>query len=187
MSTIESISYGITTPEHLLAKLKADGERLTANPDPYDVFNFIITGQVLSEWIKKFYRHIPDVQNFSKALAENNNNWELLPKNTSDWILDRPIILTTGPDIRFHVLNILHLNWEIGNASKHFHRRGKRVNEIQREPIVSNAFDYCFTSCAPDLYVKCDGCVYGLSEIRSVLIQFFDGFLYRIGQQNSAN
>lgn len=42
-STLAALSYGISTPEELFEKLIADGNRLTENPHPHDVFNFIIT------------------------------------------------------------------------------------------------------------------------------------------------
>ena len=51
-NTLATLSYGISTPEELFEKLKADGVRLTAQPHPHDVFNFVITSAVLNEWIR---------------------------------------------------------------------------------------------------------------------------------------
>jgi hypothetical protein len=179
-NTLATLSYGISTPEELFEKLKADGVRLTAQPHPHDVFNFVITSAVLNEWIRKVYRNKGVVREFAEAL--DKADWNLLPQSTTDWLIDRPHILQAGPDIRYHVLNILRLTWHTANASKHFHwTSSSGVTDIQPEPIVGDYFQYFFTSPDPDLYVEYDGHAYGLSEIRSVLEQFFEGLLRHIG------
>lgn len=183
-STLASLSYGISTPAELFEKLKLDGDRLTECPHPHDVFNFIITSAVLNEWIRKAHKLEDGVNEFIEAL--DTDRWELLPERTSDWIVERSNILSTGPDIRYHVLNILQLSWYTANASKHFHwTSSSGVTDIQNEPIVRNWYQYFFTSLKPDLYVEYEGHSYALSEIRSVLVQFFRGFLHQIKQVNS--
>lgn len=179
-TTIASLSYGITTPAELFEKLKVDGDRLTERLHPHDVFNFIVTSAVLNEWIRKAHRSVIEVKAFTEAL--DKGVWDLLPKDTDAWIVERSHILSTGPDVRYHVLNILQLTWHTANASKHFHwTNSSGVTDIQTEPIVRSWYQYFFTSRAPDLYVEYDGHSYGLSEIRSVLTQFFEGFLGFIG------
>lgn len=178
---LTSISYGISSPEELFAKLKFDGSRLTATPHPYDVFNFIITSAVVGEWIRKVYHAVPAVRQLAEAL--DKKDWALLPSQASDWIGRRPHILTSGPDVRCHVLNILLLSWQTANASKHFHWTNTAgVTDIQPGPIVRDWYQYFFTSCEPDLYVEYEGHAYGLSEIRAVLEQFFEGLLQHIRQ-----
>ena len=178
-STLAALSYGISTPEELFEKLIADGNRLTENPHPHDVFNFIITSAVLNEWIRKAHKFQPGVEDFIKAL--DADKWELLPADTSNWIVKRSRILETGPDVRYHVLNILQLAWHTANASKHFHwTSSSQVTDIQNKPIVRGWYQYFFTSRKPDLYVEYKKHSYGLSEIQSVLVQFFGGFLQQI-------
>jgi len=41
--TMAHLSYGISTPADLFEKLGRDGAKLTAVPDPDDVFNFFVT------------------------------------------------------------------------------------------------------------------------------------------------
>lgn len=117
--TLASLSYGISTPAEVFEKLKADGTRLTENPNPHDIFNFIITSAVLNEWIRKVHKLKFEVDDFIKAL--DTNTCQFLPARTSDWIVERSYILTTGPDVRYHVLNALQLTWHTANASKHVH------------------------------------------------------------------
>lgn len=175
-NTLASLSYGISRPEDLLEKLKSDGERLGAQPHPYDVFNFIVTSAVLNEWIRKVHKTVAEVDEFRRAL--DTNSWRLLPASTEDWIVQRTHILTTGPDVRLHVLNVLQLTWHTANASKHFHwTNSSGVTDIQPAPIVRSWYQYFFTSRAEDLYVEYEGHTYGLSEVRLLLEQFFAGFL----------
>ncbi len=179
--TIASLSYGISTPEELFEKLKSDGDLLQERPHPHCIFNFIITCAVLNEWIRKAYKDGAGVGDFIEAM--NKSDWQLLPEMTNEWLLDRPRILKTGRDARYHVLNVLQITWHTANASKHFHwMSSSGVSDIQTEPIVRNATQYYFSSRRPDLYVEYDGQSYGLSEIRLLLVQFFGGFLHQIGQ-----
>ena len=187
-NTLASLSYGISTPAELFEKLKTDGERLSLNehPHPHDVFNFVVTSAVLNEWIRKAHKHEAEVKSFIEAL--DTDTWNLLPERTSEWIVERSNVLATGPDIRYHVLNVLQLTWQTANASKHFHwTTSSGVTDIQNEPIVGNWHQFFYTSRAPDLYVEYKEHSYGLSEIRSVLVQFFGGFLQQIGSEVRAN
>lgn len=150
-STLASLSYGISTPAQLFEKLKGDGDRLTEKPHPHDVFNFIITSAVLNEWIIRVHKFEVGVRDFAEALE--TENWKLLPANTHSWIVERSNILKTGPDIRYHVLNVLKVTWHTANASKHFHwTSSSGVTDIQNEPIVGSYYQFFFTSRATDLW-----------------------------------
>lgn len=178
-STLASLSYGLARPADLLVKLKADGSRLSADPHPHDVFNFIITSAVLNEWTRKVHGSIEEVKQFADSLERQS--WELLPPQTNTWIADRTSIILTGPDVRYHVLNILQLSWHTANASKHFYwTKASGVTDIQSQPIVRNWYQFFFTSRTPGLYVEYEGHTYGLIEVRSVLEQFFSGLLEQV-------
>jgi hypothetical protein len=184
--TIATLSYGISTPDELFEKLKMDGDRLTEQTHPHDIFNFIITSAVLNEWIRKAHGSVAEVKEFATAL--NQGEWGLLPLATDAWIIERSHILKTGPDVRYHVLNILQLTWYTANASKHFKwTNSSGVTDIQNKPIVRSWYQYFFTSRTPDLYVEYEGHTYGLLEIRSVLVQFFGGILECIDYAGQAN
>lgn len=74
------------------------------------------------------------------------------------------------------MLNVLALCWDTAGASKHFHWQGA-VKDVQPKPIVRNWYHYFFTSVAPGLYVDYDGEVYGLSQVRRIILQFYEGLL----------
>lgn len=183
---ISSLSYGISSPAELFEKLKSDARRLNERPHPHDIFNFIITSAVLNEWIRKAHKSKAEVLEFSEAL--DRGDWRRLPKGTEGWVADRSRMLKTGPDVRFHVLNILQLTWQTANASKHFHwTNTSGVTDIQTAPIVRSWSQYFFASRAPDLYVEYEGQTYALSEIREVLLQFFAGLLAAVDGSGAAD
>lgn len=176
---LASLSYGISKPSDLFEKLKVEGQRLAADRHPYDVFNFIITGAVLTEWVCRVHKETAAVRKLSQALKQKS--WALLPVETIDWVSERSSVLMTGPDVRYHVLSVLQLIWQTANATKHFHwTNTSDVTDIQPEPIVGNWYQYFTTSREPDLYIEYESGAYGLREIRSVLEQFFEGLLRHI-------
>jgi hypothetical protein len=168
------LSYGISTPEDLLEKLKRDVAKLTPEPHPDYVFNFIITAATLNEWLRKVFRGNELVEAISSAFTVRD--WQALPVDVGEWIRDASCVPNRHCDIRRHVLNVLALCWDIAGASKHFHWQGG-VRDVQPKPIVGDWYQYFFTSVAPDLYVDYDGEVYGLSQISGLVLQFYQGAL----------
>lgn len=171
------LSYGISTPEDLLEKLRRDVAKLTHEPHPDDVFNFIITAATLSEWLRKVFRGNELVEAIWSGLA--SRDWQALPVDVGEWIRDTSCVPNRHCDIRRHVLNVLALCWDIAAASKHFHWQGA-VRDVQPKPIVGDWYQYFFTSVAPDLYVDYDGEVYGLSQISGLVLQFYQGVLTEV-------
>lgn len=168
------LSYGFSTPEDLLAKLRRDGAKLTAEPNPDDVFNFLVTAATLNEWVRKVFRG--NVLLDATWLALSGGRWSDLPIEIGEWVGDRSSVPNKHCDIRRHIMNVLALCWDIAGASKHFYWQGG-VKDLQPNPIVGDWYQYFFTSRAPDLYMNFEGEVYGLSQVRDIVLQFYKGAL----------
>lgn len=178
-STMSLLSYGLERPEDLLPKLILDAEKLTSTPHPFDVFNFVITAAVLNEWIEQFYSEQPAAAALRKARKQKA--FDLLPLEFTVWIEDKSCIPNQARDIRQDIMNALMICWHTANASKHYHwTSGSNVTEIESDPRPKDYYAYFFTSTAPDLYIEYDGEHYGLSQIKSILVQFYDGLLKHI-------
>lgn len=176
---MSQLSYGIERPEELFQKLTKDAEKLTAEPHPYDVFNFVVTAAVLNEWIFKFHKEHPTVVEI--ALAKDKRDSGLLPTQTLAWINDTECLPNRHCDIRRHIMNAMCICWDTANASKHYHWLGKSdVQAIGPEPVISSWYQYFFTSVEPDLYIDYGGECYGLSQIRRIILQFYGGLLTHI-------
>ncbi|SFH45019.1 hypothetical protein SAMN05216299_113106 [Nitrosospira sp. Nsp14] len=108
-STMSDISYGISKPVDLLAKLIADASKITAPPHSHDIFNFLVTAAVLNEWIGKYY---PD-DTTVKALkdAQEEKDWTKLPAETSAWISNKECLPNKGCDPRRHAWNVTRICW----------------------------------------------------------------------------
>lgn len=172
MRTMEQFSYGIERPSDLLAKLKSDAEKLTEQPHPYDVFNFVITAAVLAEWIQKFYSADKAHQSF--AAPNRERNFWLLPEPSPQWISDTTCLPNPHCDLKRHISNVLSICTHTANASKHFHWNDRGdVQAIGTDPPISDWYQWFFTSTAPDLYVDFQGENYGLQQIKCILLQFY--------------
>lgn len=175
-NSMSSLSYGLHRPEDILKKLVHEGQKVEEDPHPFDVFNFVITAAVLNEWIVRSNPTAPEIIGILEA--KKTCNHLLLPNSTDSWISDKGCIPNQHIDTRVHVLNVMRLCWDICNASKHFHWvRSSEVQAIQGSPIVTDWYNYFFASIEPDLYVQFAGHVYGLKQIRDMLIQFYTGLL----------
>lgn len=173
--TMACLSYGFSAPLDLLEKLRRDGAKLRPTPDADDVFNFLVTSAALYEWAGKFYANDELVREIRIAVGRHGG-WEKLPTETISWIRDARCLPNRHCDVRRHIFNALRICGHTASASKHFQWEGD-VRSIQQEPIVENWYDYYHTSLRQDLYVKYRDEVYGLSQIRDILLQFYDGLL----------
>lgn len=173
---MEQLSYGIERPLDLLEKLKWDANKLTDSPHPYDVFNFILTASVLSEWIQKFYSSNSAPESFS-APNKERNTW-LLPEHSSKWIIDTSCLPNPHCEPKRHISNALSICTHTANASKHFYwaDRGD-ITAIGSDPPIGDWYQWFFTSTAPDLYLDFQGENNGLRQIKGILMQFYAGLI----------
>jgi hypothetical protein len=177
---MEVISYGFSKPEDLFEKLRRDATKLTAQPNPDDVFNFLVTAASLSEWVRKYFAGVALVEDVASSVRARD--WKTFPVAESAWLLDVGCIPNRHLDERHHIVNALRLCWDVAGASKHFYWEG-HVKDIQPEPIVSDSYQYFYTAVEPDLYVDYDGEAYGLSQIRGIVLQFYEQLLLRIRRE----
>ena len=168
---MQAVSYGFSRPQDLFEKLKRDATKLTAQPSPDDVFNFLITAASLNEWVSKFFKGSPLVRKI--AAAVKGRDWRAFPAAHAPWLADRSCVPNSHLDERHHIINALRICWETAGASKHFFWEG-RVKDVQPAPIVGDWYQYFFTSVEPDLYIDYDGEAYGLSQVRGVVLQFYE-------------
>lgn len=170
------LSYGIAGPEDLLEKLILEGSRLTPEPNPYDVFNFIVTAAVLYEWVRKCHSGSHTIQALVRAMSQND--YEEFPTEATAWLSDTTCLPNRGCDVRSHILNALSICWDTTNASKHFHwSSSSGVTAIEHVPQVKDWYQYFFTSTEPDLYIEYSGEYYSLSQLKEILVQFYTGLL----------
>ena len=169
-----SVSYGFTRPEDLFEKFKREGAKLGEKPETDNVFNFLVTGASLNEWVTKKFAGIPVIDQIAASLRPGGE-WEHLPAETGAWIADNACVPNRHCDVRRHVHNTLRICWDAAGASKHFYWKGSKVREIDSKPIVRGWYQYFFTSRAADLYIDYGGETYGLSQVRGILTQFYDG------------
>lgn len=177
-SNITKLSeIGISTPRDLILKLQYELDKIKIERNDYDIFNFIITSAILSEWIPKHYKEIDDAKNYKTAVT-SNNSWNLLPKKSEDWIPEFNHHLNSGPEIRYHIVNAIRLAWQITNASKHYEwRSSSQVTEIQKNPIVRNWHQWTFSSRNLDIYFEFEGHSYSFSEIQHLILNFHKNFV----------
>jgi len=179
--TMQVVSYGFSRPKDLFEKLKRDAAKLSAQPSPDDVFNFLVTAASLNEWVKKFYKDSPLVERIVAAVKARK--WETFPLARTPWLADGSCVPNGHLDERHHIINALRICWETAGASKHFYWQG-HVRDVQPEPIVRGWYQYFFTSVEPDLYVDYDGEAYGLSQVRGIVLQFYEQLLSILEEEN---
>lgn len=177
--TMAYLSYGISTPVDLFGKLGRDGGKLTATPKPDDVFNFLVTAAALNEWVAKVYCDKEIMASISSSLSKRD--WRLLPQGSCAWISDTTCLPNKHCDVRRHIFNALSICWETAGASKHYYWQGS-VNALSAKPIVNGWYQYFTSSRQPDLYIDYAGEVYGLSQLRGIVLQFYVGFFASLDQ-----
>lgn len=180
-----NLSYGLEKPEDLFEKFKREGAKLSAKPDTDDVFNFLVTGASLNEWVTKAFSGNPVIDQIAATLRPGGE-WQQLPPETMAWITDKSCLPNKHCDVRRHLHNTLRICWDAAGASKHFHWKGSKVHAIDSRPIVRSWYQYFFTSVVPDLYIDYGGETYGLSQIRRILVQFYEGLFLHVRGPRSA-
>lgn len=176
LRTLEQLSYGIRRPVELLDKLRHDAEKLTKTPHPHDIFNFILTAAVLTEWVQKYYCSDSAPEPFS-APNKIQKIW-LLPSSSPLWITDTSCIPNRHRDFNHHIANTLSICTHTANASKHYHwNDGREITAIGKKPPINDYYQYFFTSRAQDIYVTINQENYALHQIKGILIQFLTGLI----------
>jgi hypothetical protein len=177
--TMQSLSYGLSTPNDLLEKMKYDGNKIGQDIHPYDVFNFILTSASLNEWILKYYENQMD-----PALREAIHSCKKLdgfPNETTMWIKDVSCVPNTGWDIRKQIQDCIQICHQVCNASKHFNwtteKNKTKISSIEKKPVIKDYYQYFFTKVGPGVYIEYDGVHYCITQIRDILIQFYAGLL----------
>lgn len=168
--------YGLNHPQQLLDKMKRDGAKLEPNYEWADVFNFIVTTAVLNEWVIKFYE-IKGVLSETLKAARVDGYPEVFEK----WFIDKTCFPNKYLDLREQVRDCLSICFHTCNASKHYH--WKRSDDdslpktIEREPQIKDWYQYFFTKVGPGLFVEINGRYYSMTQIRDILIPFYEGLL----------
>jgi len=176
--SMNSLSYGLCKPHDLLEKMKHDGLRIGDKPHPYDVFNFIITSASLNEWIPKYYENEIDPK--LKATIKECKDTNGFPNETLAWINDVSCIPNTHFDIRIQILECILICRHTSNASKHYNwaREDKsNITAIEKQPEIKDYYQYFFTKTGPGLYVEYNDTYYCITQVRDILIQFYEGLL----------
>jgi hypothetical protein len=173
--TMRALSYGISTPDDLMEKLRLDAAKLEGVPAPYDIFNFIVTAAVLAEWVEQYYSESERSAQF--RIATRKQKW-VIPEISEEWISDSSCIPNIHSGVDRNIINCLSICIYTANASKHFHWRDNgAINSIGESPPIEDAYQYFFTSTDPDIYVEFHGENYGIKQIRGILLQFFSGLI----------
>ncbi|WP_041366542.1 hypothetical protein [Methylophaga frappieri] len=166
--TLTQVSYGLDTPEDLLAKFLHDAQRIDVAPHRYDLFNFFVTGAVLHEWCRKYFRDHP-ISGQLEGAAGSKPKFESLPPKSAEWITDKSCLPNKGQDARRHIANALRICIETANASKHFHWfDGSGVSAIQDQPQVKDWYQYYFTSVVPGVYIEYNSEYYTVEQVRDI-------------------
>jgi hypothetical protein len=113
---MQVVSYGFSRPKDLFEKLKRDAAKLSAQPSPDDVFNFLVTAASLNEWVKKFYKDSPLVERIVGAVKARK--WETFPLARTPWLADGSCVPNGYLDERHHIINALRICWETAGASQ---------------------------------------------------------------------
>ncbi len=173
-------------PHDLLRKLEIDGGKLGAEPNPYDIFNFVVTAAVLAEWIQKAY----GTNSLPEPFAAPNKHcsaWRI-PPDAESWMNDLSCIPNPHNGVIRHIVNALSICYHTANASKHFYwHDGSTIQAIGIKPPIRGWYQWTFTSRQPDLYVTIKGENYGLKQLKGILLQFYRGLLGSLAMQDDKN
>lgn len=169
--SIREIHYGIESPRDLLGKLLADASKISEVPDKYDMFNFVVTAAVLSEWITKFYKSV-----ISAELAEAIGGGEYtgLPVASEDWIIEKSCLPNPAQGARRHICNAMRICWGTANASKHYYwQKTSGVESISSEPEINGWYSYLFTATGEGVFINYKGEYYSIEQVKGILVQFY--------------
>jgi hypothetical protein len=168
--------YGLNYPRQLLEKMKIDGGSLEPNFEWTDVFNFVVTAAVLNEWVIKFYELKGTLVECLKAERVDG-----YPEPFERWFVDKSCFPNKNFDLKEQVRDCLSICFHVCNASKHYHWRRSGDSHgpttIERDPQVKDWYQYFFTKAGPGLFVKINDRYYSMTQIRDILIPFYEGLL----------
>lgn len=179
--TMGGLSYGIKCPRDLYGKLVHNASKIPeiGIPHPYDVFDFIITTNVLTEWVQTYYESKKSDDPFFHT-GSNGGKW-VIPAAVEQWIEDKSCLPKAGAPAAHHVDAVLSICDLTANASKHFHWRANgAVKNIGAAPQISNMYQYFFTSLDEGLYFGFGHAHYTMHQVRSIVLQFFRGLLLHL-------
>lgn len=186
--SMENLSYGLNNPNDLLEKMKFDGSKIDEEPHPYDVFNFMITSACLNEWITKYY--IDELDPKLIATIIDCKNTDGFPQETLEWIADLSCITNTHFDIKVQILECILICRHTCNASKHYNwaREDKsKITAIEKQPEIKSWYQWYFTKRGHGLYVEYNDTYYCITQVRDILIQFYEGLLLFLDKKRCAN
>ncbi len=178
---MRTISYGISKPNELLQKLIDDADLLVYPYHPYKILNFFITTYSLSEWVEKYYSS--KNRSLSYQVGKRKSGW-LIPDEVKNWINND--CLPTGQNHKFHLQDALSVCNYSANASKHYYWLDSgSIKAFEKTPDITDFYQYFFTSTLPDLYVDIDGRKYSLTQIKTIVTQFFTRLIEHYDLENN--
>lgn len=184
--TMSEISYGIETPSDLLEKLHLDGEKIGQVADKFDLFNFFITAASLYEWTVEHHKSHASIRNIIDAVKNKDSG--LFPAETASWIANLDCVPNRHCDLRRHVWNSIQICRQTANASKHYHWCSRSdVQAIEESPQVKTWYQHLTTSRMPGVFIEYAGEYYTVAQIKEILLQFYDGLLQHIGQDENGS
>jgi hypothetical protein len=162
------ISYGISNPSELLEKLLLDADSLEYPYHPHAIFNFFITAYSLSEWVEKYY---DSKDRKVKFKVGKPHGWSI-PDEAINWITKDA--LPTGRNYKLHIEDALSICNFSANASKHYNWKDSgAIKAIEKNPAITDWYQFFFTSRLTDLYVDINARKYSLTQIKTIVTQFF--------------
>lgn len=173
--TMADIHYGIQNPKDLLDKLLQDASKLSKLPDKYDLFNFVVTAAVLSEWICKFYKKVMPEDVLSAMNGESETG---LPIDAEDWIDDKSCLPNPAQGACRHICNAMRICWGTANASKHYYwQKSSGVQSIGAEPGINDFYSYFNTAVGAGIFINYNGEYYTVEQVKEILVQFYPSFI----------
>lgn len=173
--TMRDIHYGIQNPRDLLDKLLVDASKISEVPHKYDLFNFVVTSAVLSEWICKFYKKVMS-DDLVKAISGEADIG--LPIESEAWISDKSCLPNPEQGACRHICNAMRICWGTANASKHYYwQKSSGVQSISSEPEISDWYSYFFTSVSEGIFINYNGEYYTVEQVKGILVQFYPRFI----------
>lgn len=173
--TMKDIHYGIQSPRDLLGKLLLDASKISPCPHKYDLFNFVVTSAVLSEWICKFYRKVMPEDLLKSMNGESETG---LPSEVEEWIDDKSCLPNPAQGACRHIFNAMRICWGTANASKHYYwQKNSGVHSISSEPEINDWYGYFFTSVGEGIFINYNGEYYTVEQLKGIIVQFYPCFI----------
>lgn len=177
--SMQEVHYGIQTPHDLLKKLLIDAEKISSLPDKNDLFNFVVTAAVLSEWILKYYDDVlsHDLKMVINGCGKDFEAASFLSQ-CEDWIADRLCLPNLSQGTYKHIFNAIRICWFTANASKHyFWQRDSGIKSIGVNPEIDDFYDWFNTASGEGIFIRYEGENYTIEQVKDILIQFYPNFI----------